>query len=78
MIITSSKCRPRNSAGRFWITVSPYQIGSCAFATDPYDEQIYLQSLRRRGSLLSAAVGLATGSGWTNVAGFQKFSGNDA
>ena len=35
MMITSSKYRTRNSAGRFWITVSPYQIGPRAFATDP-------------------------------------------
>jgi hypothetical protein len=27
MMITSSKCRPRNSAGRFCITALPYQIG---------------------------------------------------
>src|SRR5215467_160031 len=26
MMMTSSKCRPRKSAGRFWVTVSPYQI----------------------------------------------------
>jgi glucose-6-phosphate 1-epimerase len=35
MIITSSKCRPRNNAERFWFTVSPYQIRLSAFATDP-------------------------------------------
>ena len=33
--MTSSKCRPRNSTGRFWITVSPYQNRECPFATDP-------------------------------------------
>src|SRR5260370_1028205 len=35
MMMTSSKCRPRNSAGRFWVTVSPYQIRQLPFATDP-------------------------------------------
>jgi hypothetical protein len=25
-MITSWKCRPRNNAGRFWLTESPYQI----------------------------------------------------
>ena len=35
MMMTSSKCRPRNSAGRFLVTVSPYQIRQLAFATDP-------------------------------------------
>jgi hypothetical protein len=34
MMMTSSKCRPRNSAGRFWVTVSPYQIRQLAFVTD--------------------------------------------
>jgi hypothetical protein len=40
----------------------------------PYDEEIYLQSLRRRGSLLGGVLGLATGVGWKSVAGFQKLS----
>jgi hypothetical protein len=57
-----------------WIRI----IYRCWKDRKPSDEQIYLQSLRQRGSLLSAALGLATGSGWTNVAGFQEFSGNDA
>jgi len=38
----------------------------------PYDEGIYLQSLRRRGSLIVGAFGLPTGAGWQTVAGFQK------
>ena len=38
-----------------------------------YDEEIYVQSLRRRGSLLGKALGLTTGVGWKSVAGFQKF-----
>jgi hypothetical protein len=38
----------------------------------PYDEEIYLQSLRRRSSLLGGVLGLTTGVGWKSVAGFQK------
>jgi len=34
-MITSSKCRPRNNAGRFFVTALPYQIAGSAFATDP-------------------------------------------
>jgi transposase len=37
-----------------------------------YDEEVYMQSLRRRGSLLAGALELATGAGWKSVAGFQK------
>jgi hypothetical protein len=44
----------------------------------PYDEEIYMQSLRRRGSLLAAALGPATSAGWKSVAGFQKLSENNA
>jgi transposase len=40
----------------------------------PYDEEIYLQSLRRRGSLLGGVLELATGVGWESVGGFQKLS----
>src|SRR5262249_24121302 len=36
MTITSSKCRPRNSTGRFWLTVLPYQTPPAPFATDPF------------------------------------------
>jgi len=43
----------------------------------PYDEEIYLQSLRRRGSLLGGVLELATGVGWKSVAGFQKLSENN-
>ena len=43
----------------------------------PYHEEIYLQSLRRRGSLLGKAQAHATGLGWQSVAGFQKFCGNN-
>ena len=40
----------------------------------PYEEEVYLQSLRRRGSLIVGTVGLHTGAGWKMVAGFQKLS----
>ena len=35
-MVTSSKCRPRNSAGRFWLTVSPYQIDHQRLQHIPY------------------------------------------
>lgn len=44
----------------------------------PYDEEIYMQSLRRRGSLLVDGLGPATSAGWKSVAGFQKLSENNA
>ena len=44
----------------------------------PYDEAIYMQSLRRRGSLLAGVLGTPTGVGWKSVAGFQKLSENNA
>jgi len=44
----------------------------------PYDEQIYQNSLRRRGSLLADILGGATGFSWKPVAGFQKLSENNA
>ncbi len=44
----------------------------------PYDEPIYMQSLRRRGSLLAGVLGTPTGVGWKSVAGFQKLSENNA
>jgi hypothetical protein len=44
----------------------------------PYDEQVYQQSLRRRGSMLGAALASATCVGWKPVAGFQKLSQNNA
>jgi len=44
----------------------------------PYDEQVYQKSLRRRGSLLGAALAPATGVGWKTVAGFEKLSENNA
>jgi hypothetical protein len=44
----------------------------------PYDEEIYLQSLRRRDALLGPAAGLTTRLGCTMVAGFKTFSENNA
>ena len=43
----------------------------------PYDEAIYIQSLRRRGSLLAGILGTPTNIGWKSVAGFQRFSENN-
>ena len=40
----------------------------------PYDEQLYLTSTRRRSALLGPALASATCVGWTQVAGFSKFS----
>jgi hypothetical protein len=57
-----------------WIRI----IFRCWKDGKPYDEQVYLQSLRRRGSLLGASLPSATGVGWKTVAGFQKLSENNA
>lgn len=40
----------------------------------PYDEQLYLTSLRRRSGLLGSGLASATCVGWTTVAGFSKLS----
>ncbi len=40
----------------------------------PYDEQLYLRSVRRRSGLLGAPVASATCVGWATVAGFSKLS----
>jgi transposase len=40
----------------------------------PYDEQLYLTSLRRRNALLGPALASATSIGWKTVAGFSKLS----
>jgi len=40
----------------------------------PYDEQLYMTSLRRRSGLLGPGVASATCIGWTTVAGFSKLS----
>lgn len=40
----------------------------------PYDEQLYLTSLRRRSGLLGPGLASVTSVGWTTVAGFSKLS----
>jgi transposase len=57
-----------------WIRI----IYRCWKDGKPYDEQIYIESQRRRGALLGAASAAATPAGWKAVAGFQKFSQNNA
>jgi len=44
----------------------------------PYDEQLYLTSLRRRSGLLGPALASVTGVKWTDVAGFNKLSGKNS
>ena len=56
-----------------WIRI----IYRCWKDRKPYDELAYLQSLHRRGSLVGPALASATGAGWQQVSGFQKFSGNN-
>ena len=53
-----------------WIRI----IYRCWKDGKPYDEELYVKSLRRRGSLFKGTLGLATSAGWKTVAGFQKFS----
>lgn len=57
-----------------WIRI----IFRCWKDGKPYDEQIYQNSLRRRGSLLADILGGATGFSWKPEAGFQKLSENNA
>ena len=57
-----------------WIRI----IFRCWKDGKPYDEEVYLRSLRRRGSMLGADLAPATGLGWQTVAGFQKLSENNA
>jgi transposase len=40
----------------------------------PYDEQLYLTSLRRRSGLLGSGLASVTSIGWATVAGFSKLS----
>jgi Transposase IS116/IS110/IS902 family len=56
--------------GYKWIRI----IHRCWKDRQAYDEEVYLRSLRRRGSLFAGALGLATGGAWKTDAGFQKFS----
>ena len=52
-----------------WIRI----IFRCWKDGKPYDEQAYLSSIRRRTGALGQALAAATGHGWSEVAGFQKF-----
>jgi len=55
-----------------WIRI----IFRCWKNGETYDEKKYMQSLRRRGSLLVDALEPPTSVGWKSVAGFQKLSEN--
>jgi transposase len=55
-----------------WIRI----IFRCWKDGKPYDEEIYMRSLRRRGSLLVGTLGVTTSARWKTVAGFQKLSEN--
>ena len=44
----------------------------------PYDDQLYLTSLRRRSGLLGQALASATSVGWITVAGFSKLAEKSA
>jgi transposase len=52
-----------------WIRI----IFRCWKDGKPYDEQVYLSSVRRRTAVLGSAIAAATGCGWKQVAGFQRF-----
>ena len=53
-----------------WIRI----IFRCWKGNQPYDEQIYLRSLKRTGSPIIDSFRLDTFGEWTTVAGLQKFS----
>jgi transposase len=55
-----------------WIRI----VYRCWQDRQPYDEQRYLTSLRRRGALLGSVFGQSTNVKWNSVAGFQKLSGD--
>jgi transposase len=52
-----------------WIRI----IFRCWKDGKPYDEQMYLSSIRRRTAVLGVALATATSFGWKDVAGFKKF-----
>jgi transposase len=54
-----------------WIRI----LFRCWKNRQPYDEQLYLTSLRRRSGLLGPGLASVTGVKWTDVAGFSKLSG---
>ncbi len=64
---------PVRSLAFKWLRI----IYRCWKDVKPYDEEIYMQSLRRRGSLLAGVLGLPTLAAWKSVGGFQKFSENN-
>ena len=51
-MITSSKCRPRNSAGRFRVTIQATRSAQLAFATEPSAWNV-LMNVKPRGRELS-------------------------
>ena len=53
-----------------WIRI----LYHCWKQRTPYDEKLYLASLRRRSALLGHGLASATSVGWTTVAGFSKLS----
>jgi transposase len=53
-----------------WIRI----LFRCWKDRQPYDEQKYLTSLRRRGALVGVNVAFATQVEWKSVAGFRKLS----
>jgi transposase len=53
-----------------WIRI----IYRCWQDRRPYDEQVYMRSLQRRGSPLAGAFAPTTAGEWKLVAGFSKFS----
>jgi transposase len=55
-----------------WIRI----IFRCWKDAKPYDEQVYVQSVRRRSSLLGAACPALTKAEWKTEAGFQKLCAN--
>jgi hypothetical protein len=57
-----------------WIRI----IYRCWKDRKPYNEEIYLESLRRRGALMKGCIPSATAGQWTDVAGFRKFSERNA
>jgi len=53
-----------------WIRI----IYRCWKDGKPYDEEAYMETLRRRRSPLVGALALATSTEWKTIAGFQKLS----
>lgn len=60
------------SLGYKWIRI----MFRCWKDRTPYDDQRYLESLRRRRSLLGPALAPAIGLGWKSVPGLHKISEN--